>query len=390
MKNLIKNNILSNSLTLRRDKSSPCYTGSFFIFTCISSPLYLSNSLTSRRDKSILFTATVIFIIILSVFIAYNYLHILFLVLSLENGLGLTHIAATMNSFPVRYLNTFLTLLLKRVIVAVRQGYDKGNGIGYSLKVKAKSDEKISTILSSMPSTFNYNTKRKFNTLSKVKSIKKLDPFFITGLADAESSFMIFIRKNPKIKVGWVVEARFAISFHKKDLPLLELIKYTLDEVGSIVRHSKDSYSLCVSSPKDLIHTIIPHFDKYPLIKKKRSDYELFKRVVELMNQKAHLTLKGLQQIISIKAVINKGLSDELNLSFPDVKFTTRPLFPVSKIQNSNWVSGFVEGEGNFMIMLKKNPSHKSGIQVALRFKVTQHNRDVEFIKSFVDFFLLW
>jgi len=66
----------------------------------------------------------------------------------------------------------------------------------------AKSDEKISTILSSMPSTLNYNTKRKFNTLSKVNSIKKLDPFFITGLADAESSFMIFIRKNPKIKVG--------------------------------------------------------------------------------------------------------------------------------------------------------------------------------------------
>lgn len=117
-----------------------------------------------------------------------------------------------MNSFPVRFLNTLLSLLLfvspwvweklKRVIVAVRQGYDKGNGISYSLKVKAKSDEKIYTILSSIPSTFNYNTKRKFNTFSKVNSIKKLDPFFITGLADAESSFMIFIRKNPKIKVG--------------------------------------------------------------------------------------------------------------------------------------------------------------------------------------------
>ena len=295
-----------------------------------------------------------------------------------------------MNSFSVRYLNTFLTLFLKRVIVAIRQGHDKGNGIGYSFKVKAKSDEKISTILWIMPSRFNYNTKRKFNTLSKVNSIKNLDPFFITGLGDAESSFMLFIRKNPKIKVGWVVEARFVISFHKKYLPLLELIQNTLDGVGSIVRHSKDSYSLCVSSPKDLIHTIIPHFDKYPLItKKKRSDSELFKCVVVLMNHKAHLTVEGLQQIISIKAVLNKGLSDKLNLSFPDVKFTTRPLFPVSKIQNSNWVSGFVEGEGNFMIMLKKNPSHKSGIQASLRFKVTQHNRDVEFIKSFVDFFFV-
>ena len=96
------------------------------------------------------------------------------------------------------------------------------------------------------------------------------------------------------------------------------------------------------------------------------------------MSQKTHLTVEGLQQIISIKAVLNKGLSDELKLSFPDVKFTTRPLFPVSKIQNSNWVSGFAEGEGNFIIMLKKkNTSHKSGVQVALRFKVTQHNRDV-------------
>lgn len=112
------------------------------------------------------------------------------------------------------------------------------------------------------------------------------------------------------------MEARFAISFHKKDLPLLELIQYTFDGGGSIVRHSKDSYSLCVSSPKDLIHTIIPHFDNYPLMTKKRSDYELFKRVVELMNKRAHLTVEGLQQIISIKAVLNKGLSDELKPPF--------------------------------------------------------------------------
>jgi hypothetical protein len=77
-----------------------------------------------------------------------------------------------------------------------------------------------------------------------------------------------------------------------------------LDGVGSIVRHSKDSYSLCVSSPKDLIYTVIPHFDKYSLITKKISDDELFKRVVELINEKAHLTVEGLQQIISIKAVI--------------------------------------------------------------------------------------
>ena len=117
----------------------------------------------------------------LSVFIAYGSLSILFLVLCIGNWLELIRIAATMNSFHVRGLNTLLTLLLKRVISAVRQGYDEGNGISYSLKVKAKSDENISTVLSSMPLTFNYNTKIKFNTLSKANSIEKLDPFFITG-----------------------------------------------------------------------------------------------------------------------------------------------------------------------------------------------------------------
>ena len=30
-----------------------------------------------------------------------------------------------------------------------------------------------------------------------------------------------------------------------------------------------------VTSLKDLINVIIPHFDKYPLISKKRADYEL-------------------------------------------------------------------------------------------------------------------
>lgn len=118
-----------------------------------------------------------------------------------KNRLVLTHLAATMNSFPVRDLNTFLTLLIKRVIVAVRQGYDKGNEISYSLKVKAKSDEKISTILSSMTSTLNYNTKRKFNTLSEVNSIKNLDPFFITGLADSLVLWYLFV-KILRLKLG--------------------------------------------------------------------------------------------------------------------------------------------------------------------------------------------
>jgi hypothetical protein len=104
---------------------------------------------------------------------------------------------------------------------------------------------------------------------------------------------------------------------HQKDRALLELIKTSLG-VGQIYKHGRDSIVLRVGSVKDLL-VIIDHFDKYPLITQKLADYILFKRVLELMNRKEHLTLEGLNKVVAIKASINKGLSSELNKAFPDI-----------------------------------------------------------------------
>ena len=65
-----------------------------------------------------------------------------------------------------------------------------------------------------------------------------------------------------------------------------------------------------VQSIKDLTNVIIPHFLKYPLLSQKRADFELFKSIVELMVHKEHQTLVGLHKILSIKASMNKGLTD--------------------------------------------------------------------------------
>jgi hypothetical protein len=75
---------------------------------------------------------------------------------------------------------------------------------------------------------------------------------------------------------------------------------------------------------KDL-QIIVHHFDNYPLITQKWSDYQLFKQVVNLMNHREHLTTEGLQKIVSIKAVLNKGLSDKLKVSFPNIVPAIRP-----------------------------------------------------------------
>jgi hypothetical protein len=48
--------------------------------------------------------------------------------------------------------------------------------------------------------------------------------------------------------------------------------------------------------------------------------------VIEIMSRKEHLTIEGLQQIINIKATINRGLSDDLKKAFPNTIPVQRPL----------------------------------------------------------------
>ena len=79
--------------------------------------------------------------------------------------------------------------------------------------------------------------------------------------------------------------------------------------VGNITKSGKQAIIYRVTSVKDLINVIIPHFDKYKLLTQKQSDFLLFKQAVELMNEKKHLISEGLNKILTIKAGMNKGRS---------------------------------------------------------------------------------
>lgn len=72
--------------------------------------------------------------------------------------------------------------------------------------------------------------------------------------------------------------------------------------VGTIYKNGKDCIQLRVTSIKDLTNHIIPHFKNYPLISKKRADFEIFKQVLDIMNRKEHLTTEGLNKIVSLRA----------------------------------------------------------------------------------------
>jgi len=139
-----------------------------------------------------------------------------------------------------------------------------------------------------------------------------------------------------------------------------------------------------VSSMEDITTVIIPHFVKYPLITKKQGDFLLFKSVVDLIKSKEHLTMEGLHKIVSIKASINRGLTEILKVAFPNIMPISRPLSINTEIPHPYWMAGFASGDGCFAVIENKS---SSGVYVQLVFSLTQDRRDEALIRSFVDYF---
>ena len=187
-----------------------------------------------------------------------------------------------------------------------------------------------------------------------------------------------------KMKTKWRVSPVFIIKLHIKDIAILEEIKYTL-VVGKIRKYGTNSVQFVVESIKDL-QIIVDHFDKYQLITAKVSDYLLFKQIVSIMQLKEHLTLEGLQKIINIKATLNFGLSEELQLMFPETIPIPRPLAlnegrETLEIPHSQWIAGFASAEGSFSVSLDKD------IFKSLLFKITQHKIDEVLLTAIKEYF---
>lgn len=158
-----------------------------------------------------------------------------------------------------------------------------------------------------------------------------IHPFFISGFVDAEACFHIGIvdcsgvKTSSRVKSNWDIRPEFKIELNKKDLLLLNHIQKFFGGKGNISAvGNKVIYR--VRSLKDLIE-ILSHFEKYPLITQKRVDLESFKQVVNLMANREHLTVEGLLKIVSIKASMNRGLSDKLKKAFPGINPEERPKF---------------------------------------------------------------
>ena len=101
-------------------------------------------------------------------------------------------------------------------------------------------------------------------------------------------------------------------------------IKAYFQGIGNIYI-SGDKSKFTVRSLDDILK-IITHFDNYPLITQKKSDFILFKQIIYKMIQGEHLSYQGLQEIVKIRSSINLVLSESLKTIFPNTVPVIRPL----------------------------------------------------------------
>ena len=112
----------------------------------------------------------------------------------------------------------------------------------------------------------------------------------------------------------------------------------------------------------------------------------LFKNIVDLIINKAHLTNEGFNKILNIRASINTGISQIVKSNFSNIVPVNRPIITTNIIPDPQWISGFVSGEGTFDIKIYKSKTN-TGYGVQLRFRVPQHSRDTKLIEVLIKYF---
>ena len=222
-------------------------------------------------------------------------------------------------------------------------------------------------------------------TFSTITTQPKINPWFLTGFSDAESSFIISIYRDENSKLKWRVTPNFSIHIHIKDIALLEEIRNTFG-VGKVRKNSNKTAIFRVDSIQEL-QIIIDHFNKYSLISAKVSDFLLFKQCYNLIKQKQHLNQAGLEQIVAFKYNLNKGLNDVLKKAFPSIVPVDRPKYIFKGIPNPFWISGFVSGDSTFSVSIQKG-NNKINNRVRLLFGTCLHIREKELLIGMSKYFL--
>lgn len=169
----------------------------------------------------------------------------------------------------------------------------------------------------------NYNTlnNKHINIDNHQEVAVSLHPEWIVGFTDAEGSFHLSGLKNGPIK------PKFSICLNIRDINILNQLQAYFNNMGSISRVKSNNAAIWTVSGNNDIKTLITFFNKHKLRTKKLREFLLWKRAWKC-------------SLHDSKRLIYQKLIRELrSREFP----TRTPL-------SIEWLLGFIEGEGCFLV----------------------------------------
>ncbi|HEY7532279.1 MAG TPA: LAGLIDADG family homing endonuclease [Nitrospiraceae bacterium] len=136
------------------------------------------------------------------------------------------------------------------------------------------------------------------------------DVGWVVGFVDGEGCFSAPVVRSPKMTLGWQVQPAFAVVQGASSGQVLnDLVDFFGCGAVYINRrhdnHKEDLLRYEVGGRRDLSERIIPFFREHELRTAKRSNFEKFATIIEMMEERHHLTLDGLAEIASISQTMN-------------------------------------------------------------------------------------
>ncbi len=130
---------------------------------------------------------------------------------------------------------------------------------------------------------------------------------YLTGFIEGEGCFYIGIAPSKETLNGWQVIHFFKVSQNPSGKVILDFLKKRLG-CGYVKLNAKPeskdkTLAYVVRDINNLSERVIPFLENKLIIK--RGEFERFKKVVELVKNKNHLTKRGFNQIVQIAYSMN-------------------------------------------------------------------------------------
>src|SRR5262245_5945558 len=130
----------------------------------------------------------------------------------------------------------------------------------------------------------------------------ELDPRWVCGFVDGEGCFSVSIHANPGARRtdGWQVNPVFHVNQHRAHRVVLEALVgfFGCGRVRS--KGSRSSvWTYAVDSSHDLEATIVPFFERNPLVVK-AADFDRFAAIVGALRRREHFERAGFERVVRL------------------------------------------------------------------------------------------